>query len=208
MGFRGRGTGGRKGTYLCRELGPLKQAVEVLVNEGRDGAFTVHLNINMPLRCAEPPHDVILLEGDLSHSGVRVVEPWIHDPELITWWRPTDMGAAWAALTQRGLPWLEEFADPWRLVSFFESEYARHESAERRPARTSLLARLTGKRGPAPPTPPGAHFQYLLWLSMLYEVQGRLDMARARLESYAAVITERRIVSERDRLERHRELLR
>ena len=49
LGFARQGTGGRKGTYLGRQVGPLEQGIGVLVDDHRQGAFTIQLNINMPL---------------------------------------------------------------------------------------------------------------------------------------------------------------
>ena len=177
LGFARLGTGGRKGTYLGRQAGPLQQAIGILVSDDRQGAFNVQLNINMPLRCAEPPHDVVILEGDLTANGITIREPWVHDPVLTTWWQPEKIAEAWAAFRHRGLEWLDRYASLATLARHFETELERYRRARtRKPSWLAVLGRRLGITDPPPRTREDG---YLLWLSMLYEEQGDLRGAGA-----------------------------
>ena len=194
-----------KGIYLVRQAGPLEQGIGVLVADHREEAFNIQLNINMPLRCAEPPHKVVILEGDLAADAVRIREPWVHDPGLNTWWPANDTAEAWVALQNQGLDWLERNSDLNALAYYLEGEFERYQHSPRSSA--SWLTRLARRFGLAEAPPKPAHFQYLLWLSMLYEELGDLPRARERLAAYSAEIQARGIISEADRLERHRRAL-
>lgn len=207
QGFKAMGTGGRKGTYLGRDAGPVKQAVGVLVSDARGGAFNVQLNINMPLRCAEPPYEVVILEADVGADEVRIVEWWVHDPRANTWWAPDQADAAWAMLNERGIPWLERFSDPRTLIEYFEREYRKHEDLRKRREAPPWPIALGRKLGLVGPPPRSAHREYLLWLSMLYEAQGALEFARERLEAYVSGRGYRASAEEEDRLARHRRAL-
>ncbi len=206
LGFLRLGTGGRKGTYLGRQVGSLEQAIGVLVSDDRQGAFNVQLNINMPLRCAEPLHKVVILEGDLAADAVRVREPWVHDPAFSTWWLADKTTQAWAALRNAGLDWLERHSEVNTLVQYFEAEFDRYQRPLQ-PRKPSLLAKLYRRLGVDNSPPKTAHYQYLLWLSMLYEILGDIPRARERLAAYSLEIQSRGIRSEKERLERHRQAL-
>lgn len=206
VGFRSLGTGGRKGTFLGRDVGPFQQTIGVVVAEHRGHAFNVQLNINMALRCAEPPHLVVILVGDLAPEGVRVFEPWVHDPSHATWWRPDQVDASRDALVRFGLDWLDRHADTSTLIRYFEGEYQRHEREQRARESGGWLRWIRERLGMSSEQ-ASAHYEYLLWLSMLHELEGQVDRAQERLEEYAAAIEARGIVAEAHRLERHRSFL-
>lgn len=207
LGFKALGTGGRTGTYLGRDVAWLQQGIGVLVADHRDGAFNIQLNINMPLRCAEPPHDVVILEADLAPRAVTIGEPWVHDPAHATWWPPDQKHAAWEALLDLGLKWLDRYSDVATLTQYFEREYARHEEERLRRESPGWLAAVARKLRVVDPPKRTGHLEYLLWLSMLYEVGGRLGLARERLTAYATAVAPRNIAGEAERLERHRRAL-
>ena len=207
LGFTPQGTGGRRGTYGARKVGPLSQAVAVLVDEGgRDGAFNVQLNLNMTLPASEPSHDVVVVLADLSSDGVRIEEPWAHEPGFATWWSSTETEQAWKAFEDYGVPWFDDFGRTEAVIAHFEGEYQRLDGEESRDAggwirRTSIRLGLAQ----APRQPP--YEQYLLWLSMLYGAVGHTERAVELLDAYAEWVRGRGIVGEMERLTRHRALL-
>ncbi len=203
LGFEALGTGGRKGTHLGRDVGPFHQGIGVVVADHREGAFNVQLNINMDLPCAEPPHRVVVLTGDLAPDRVRVFEPWVHDPAHATWWPPDQLVAARDATARLGVDWLDRHSDAATLIHYFEEEYERHEAGQDAPGSEGWLRRLRRKVG-GRPVPRSAHHEYLLWLAMLYELRGSLEQARDRLDEYAVAIEARGLRTESARLERHR----
>ncbi len=174
-----------------------------MVADHREGALNVQLNINMDLPCAEPPHRVVVLSGDLAPDRVRVFEPWVHDPAHATWWPPDQSAAARDAVVQFGLDWLDRHSDAATLIRYFEEEYERHEAGQRARGSESWLRGLRRKLS-GRPAQRSAHHEYLLWLAMLHEVDGSLERAVDRLDRYAVAIEGRGPRSEAPRLERHR----
>ncbi len=206
LGFVPQGTGGRKGTYGSRTVGPVRQAVGVLVdNVHRDGAFNVQLNVNMPLPHAD--HDVVILLADVSHEEIRIQEPGVHEPGFATWWTPDEIELAWRVFLQLAVPWLERHSRPEGLIAYFEQEYRRLEEARARASKPSIVTRTLRALGMIEKERASVHHQYLLWLSMLYEAQGRLDQALQRLDHYARDIEAKGVKAESERLVHHRESL-
>ncbi len=198
LGFIPRSTGGRRGLYLDRSIGFATQTVGVLINESRGGAVNVQLTVDMPLPLAEPQHNVVILSGDVGRDRVTIIEPWVHDPGLITWWPPHEHNKAWAALSDRGLLWFRRFATGDALIKYFEAAFARHESSHTsQPSWFDRIMRRSA-REVAP-----AHHQYLLFLAMLYEIDGNNALAFERIAAYAEEMKRRGIKSELSRLERH-----
>ncbi len=203
LGFEALGTGGRKGTHLGREVGPFQQAIGVVVADHRQGAFNVQLNVNMDLRCAEPPHRVVVLTGDLAPDGVRVFEPWTHDPAHATWWPPDQIIAAREAAVRLGVDWLDRHSDAGTLIRYFEEEHERHEAGQAA-LRSEGWLRMLRLKASGRPVQRSAHDEYLLWLAMLYEVDGSLEQARDCLDQYAVAVEARGLRTESARLDRHR----
>lgn len=206
-GFSPKATGGRRGIYMVRRSGPLGQAVGAMIGGNRGGACNIQLHLTMPLRGADPPHEVIILNGDVAASGIRIEEAWRHDPAFPTWWPPSQMDAARHAVLNLGLPWLERFSDLRVLTEYFEAEFRKWEAEQlERPSFLTSLLRWVGLRGRPART---GHHEYLLWLAMLYEERGLLDLARDRLEAYATetATAHRMSVHEEARLGRHRQAL-
>jgi len=208
LGFAPQGTGGRRGTYGARGAGAIVQAVGVLVDEERrEGAFNVQLNLNMGLPASEPPHDVVILSADLSRGDVRIQEPWVHEPGFATWWSHDEMEASWTAFEEHGVPWLDRYGLPESLIPHFESEYRRLDEVHSKGSRSSRVRRALARLGlGGPPTTPG-YQQYLLWLSMLYEGEGKSQQAVELLDCYEQWAMKRGMKSEVERLARHRALL-
>ena len=208
FGFAPQGTGGRRGTYRTRKVGTLVQAVGVLVDEERrGGAFNVQLNINMNLPASEPSHDVVVLLADLSPTGVRIQEAWVHEGGLTTWSSSAEMELAWKAFEDHGVPWLDRYGQAADLISYFESEYQRLAEADSKNTGggwiRGALTRLGLARGPMSP----GYQQYLLWLSMLYGEEGNTVRAVELLDVYQKWVEERGMKGELERLTRHRALL-
>ena len=61
------------------------QAIAILIDPDRQHAFNIQLNINMPLRCAEPAYDVVVIAADVSQGEVRIEEFWGHEPGFAIW---------------------------------------------------------------------------------------------------------------------------
>ena len=199
--------GGRRGTYVARRSGALKQAIGVVVSDTRGGAFNVQLSIDMPLRCAQPPHDVVLLLADIAADRIRIEELWVHDPKLQTWWASDQLDQVWAALVERGIPWLNRCADPSVLVDHFELEYRRLEELGVCGETVSWPVSLGRRLGLISSPPKTAHADYLLWLSQLYEELGEHRLAYERLHRYMTAHGARLSQEEKLRLERHRKAL-
>lgn len=193
--------------YMTRRRGAVSQAVGAMLHRHRPEEFAVVLHINMPLRCADPPHEVVLLSGDLSATGVRTEGLLAHlEPGSTTWWPVVQLQDAWTRLQEEGLRWLERFADSGKLISHFEEEFTRERAVEAQRENDSLLRRaarrLIGRTSSRGKTP---YHEYLLWLAMLYEATGDVNRAHNRLEAYARMSP--LVGDERARLERHREAL-
>jgi hypothetical protein len=184
------------------------QAVGVLVDqEHRQGAFNVQLNLNMALPASDPPHDVVILLADLSRSGVRVQEPWEHDPDFTTWWSADELEPAWRAFEEFGMPWLDHHRQPVHLISYFEDEYRRLEAAHPKSTAGSPLRRVMKRTGLSKRSVVPGYPQYLLWLSMLHQSQGNREKALDLLDSYREWAETRGLRREMERLVRHRALL-
>ena len=207
LGFKPAGTGGRRGIYMTRSAGPIVQAVGAMIAKNRGGAINIQLHLSMPLPCAEPPYEVILLSGDVSSIGVRVEPAWNHDPKFATWWPPEAAGDGLEALVQHGIPWLEHYSELAVLAELFENEFQQYDDETRKRQNESLLARLRRRIGMANQPPNHGYRQYLLWLAMIYESCGRIELARDRLEAFTAT-AQHLSVDEQGRLDRHREVLR
>lgn len=156
-GFQAGGTGGRKGAYLSRTVGPRKQSVGVMEHRHEPDRYNVQLNINAPLPHAETPFDVVILIGDLGRDGI--VTGHLH---YATWWGEEESVRAWQMMEDHGLPWLERYGSPENLIEFYE---------------TALREGLPPAPGFASATPVEAPKDYRLWLAMLYEEIGRREEA-------------------------------
>ena len=192
---------------LRRRGGGTVDAIGAMLHRHRSNEFSVVLHINMPLRCAEPPHEVVVLSGDLSPDGVRVDGLLSHlDPQSTFWWTIERLQEAWLLIEQDALPWLEGASVPGSLIEHFEREFAREELKRAEVEGQSFLRRLTrGLTGQGASQRKGPYHQYLLWLAMLYEVGGDIERARDRLEAYASIAP--LVGDERERIERHRRAL-
>lgn len=184
------------------------QAVAVMTAEHHGGGFNIQLHLSMPLRCAEPPYEVIVLSGDVSSTGVRIEHPWTHEPSFATWWPPGSEGDGLEAVVQHGLAWLDHFSDLAVLTDLLEGEFQYFDDEARKHKNGRILTNLRRWFGIGKKHPSRGHLQHLLWLAMIYEERGFLDLAWDRLEAYAAATAQHTSRSEQTRLNRHREALR
>lgn len=206
-GFKSADSGGRQGIYMNRSAGPFVQSVGALIAENRSRAFNIQLHLSMPLRCAEPTYDVILLAGDASADNVRIEQSWEHDPSFATWWPPGGAAAGLSAVIQHGLDWLDHYSEPELITDLLEQEFRSFDDEARHHQNNSLMGSLRRLIGVSIQPPSRAHFQHLLYLAMIYEERGLIDLALDRLEAYTTATTAYRSRDEQARLDRHRQTL-
>ena len=176
-GFSAQGTGGRKGAYMEREAGPRKQGIGIMEHRHRPGLFNVQLNILVPYEFADPPHDAIMLIGDLGRG--EIVTGHTH---YATWWQKDESPAAWEVMETQGFAWLERYSAAEPLIDFFETALRDGlppppAQSPERPKRAWLKRAIAEIVTPPAPETPKVPIHYHEWLALLYGETGRRDDA-------------------------------
>jgi hypothetical protein len=161
-----------EGPSFVRERGVLRQVIGVQRNM-LSPRWKTNLFIEIIDQFREPPEPTICLHGNVTLDDARFFE------KDGSWWTEDLLPGQLDAIVQFGVPWLDDFASPAKLIGLFEKAVEQCARAE------SLLEPLQNQEFhwpkwiktayESPPSPPRPAPMYFYLLSLLYYATGNFE---------------------------------
>lgn len=185
-----------EGSLFVRNCGELRQVVGVQRNM-LSSTWKINLYITLVDQFRDPPQPVVCLHGNVTSDDARFFE------KEGSWWTEEKLPGRLETLLRFGIPWLNDFADPLKLISLFERAIEQCTSLESlvepRQNQNPEWPKWIKPIYESPATPPRPAPLYFLLLSLLYYAIGDFEKSCSRARIWLEHVSDGKTPGEPER---------